>query len=130
MTPTKNPNTKATSKVIIVFIFMSSTINRDMLSFKQYMKQIDEVATTPTTGVTGASKADPTSILVSTLAKDKIIQDALARGDTAGAKRRSDLLVQSTQAAKGAAERIRRQMDILAATSIKRLPQLLGAATR
>jgi uncharacterized iron-regulated membrane protein len=60
VTPIKNPKTKATTNVINVFIFVASTINISMFSFKQYLNQIEEqVASTPNTGVTPTASTMP-----------------------------------------------------------------------
>lgn len=101
-----------------------------MLSFKKYMQRMDEIANVPTTGTTGNSKNDPTSNLISQLGKDKTVQDALAKGDLAGAQRRSDQLVQQDPAAILAARQKREAMLKLANMSVARLPQLQGAAVR
>jgi len=44
--PVKRPRIKATNKVISVFIFVSSILNIDMLSFKQFLNYIEEQTTT------------------------------------------------------------------------------------
>lgn len=59
--PVKRPRIKATNKVISVFIFVSSSLNRDMLSFKQFLINIEEQTTTapvvPVKPVAGAKPA-------------------------------------------------------------------------
>lgn len=101
-----------------------------MLTFKQYMEKINEVAITPTVGVTGSSKSKAEQNLIARMSSDKTLQDALAKGDEQGAQRRSDQIVQTTPEARQQAEMLRRRMLKLASTSIARIPQLLGAATR
>jgi hypothetical protein len=62
VTPTKKPKTKATTNVINVFIFESSSINIDMLSFKKFLNNLEEqTGTTPTTGTAPTAPAAPTA---------------------------------------------------------------------
>jgi len=44
--PVKRPRIKAINKVISVFIFVPSSLNIDMLSFKQFLNNIEEQTTT------------------------------------------------------------------------------------
>jgi len=60
VTPTKKPKTKATTNVINVFIFESSSINIDMLSFKKFLNNLEEqTGTTPTTGTAPTAPTAP-----------------------------------------------------------------------
>jgi len=60
VTPTKKPKTKATTNVINVFIFESSSINIDMLSFKKFLNNLEEqIGTTPTTGTAPTAPTAP-----------------------------------------------------------------------